>query len=337
MTLPRAMATSLKTLALAAGALVLAALAPAAASAQSITVTINSIDGEAVNTLGEYRLGLQDCLDDVELEFELMGVPSDKSTIDVYEGNNCNDPSRDSDDTDTCDYLTSFETQESTELIVTLNASVLGCMEGTSQQPTLWFLAVDSSESGEEVGQRYGTFEIEVDASAPNAPTDVEGGTGENQIPVEWETSDSDLDSFIIYIDSSPTDGDAGIGCGSSVLVEGQPPPSGGVTTKTINEANATSANLRPSDLDGTRAAVAVVAVDDAGNESPLSNISCVEIVPTTSFWEDYQSDPNAVDGGCPCAAVGPVHVENGWPILLALCALGLRRRRARAATEDVR
>jgi hypothetical protein len=105
------------------------------------------------------------------------------------------------------------------------------------------------------------------------------------------------------------------------------------IVRKKVGEPTATGVKLKPGDIgggDGSSAAIAVVAIDQAGNESLVSEIACVKVVPTEGFWDRYQSDPNAVDPGCPCTAMGPAQLESAWPIALslALCGLSARRRR---------
>lgn len=136
---------------------------------------------------------------------------------------------------------------------------------------------------------------------------------------------------------TTPTGGGSSAGgdCGSADLTPGgltDGLPSR-IIRKNVGEPTATGIDLKPGDFgleDGQSAAIAVIAVDLAGNESPISEIACVKVVPTTSFWDQYQQDPDAVDKGCPCAAVGPAQLESAWPIalVLGLTALSARRRR---------
>ena len=102
------------------------------------------------------------------------------------------------------------------------------------------------------------------------------------------------------------------------------------VKRKEINEATATGLDLSPGDIDGELAAVAVVAVDEAGNASELSELVCARIVPTQSFWDEYQESGDGVEGGCPCTALGPAQIGSAWPIALALGLIARSARRRR-------
>jgi hypothetical protein len=199
--------------------------------------------------------------------------------------------------------------------------------------------------SMEEVGTGFGTFDLETDADAPDAPTEVTGGSGENRIPVDWDTDSSDIDRFIVYIDNEPTEAPGGAAgtsadvdgggavttgdCGSALLIAGTDADSlpSSVRQKQVNEPTASGVELTPDDIDGTSAAVAVVAIDEAGNSSPLSNVGCVKVVPTEGFWDRYEANGGQGQAGCPCSALGPAQLQSAWPVALSL--LLLRRRRS--------
>jgi hypothetical protein len=102
------------------------------------------------------------------------------------------------------------------------------------------------------------------------------------------------------------------------------------IKRKAVNEGTATGIDLGPGDIDGEFATIAVIAVDEAGNESPLSQLACVKVVPTESFWDRYQEDGDAVDAGCPCTAIGPAQLQSAWPVGLSLSLIALSARRRR-------
>ena len=250
-------------------------------------------------------------------------------------------------------------------------------------KPKIWFLAVDTPDSAEDVGNQYGVVQnVGLDTRAPAAPTNVTGGEGQHQIPVTWDSSETNLKGFKVYIDPNPgmagsvntgasgsgapgeedgggtvftpvttdggtsTTGDGGVvqgatnaNCPSSFLVSGASPsdlPSS-IHEKTINKPTATEIDLSPTDIDTSSAtikdaAIAVVAVDLAENESPLSVVACVHVAPTTAFWDRYKMEGGEAKGGCPCSAMGPAQIESAWPVGLAVLMLGLsshRRRRS--------
>ena len=328
-----------------------------------IVVNLLTIGGEDVNTLAEIKLGIEDCSSNAELVFELDGAPANKESIDIYTGENCNRTDRINDDVNRCTHLTVQATNEQTrDLRITLMARELVggnmdddaldgatdvCATGIDSMPTIWFLAVDTPMSAEDVGNNYGTYEaLGIDLRAPRAPSSVVGGSGENQIPIEWDTEDTDIESFIVFIDNDPTEDGGGAGsggetdggtgntgeCGSLVLqsnMSADDLPSG-IRRKEVNEPTATGVQLVPNDIDGMMAAVAVVAVDEAGNQSPLSNTGCVKVVPTEGFWDRYEANGGKAQGGCPCSALGPAQLQTAWPVALALLLLRRSARRRR-------
>ena len=340
-------------------------------TAGGLTVRALSVGDEEVK-LGTIPVGIEACNDNANIEFEIDGVPSDRESIDVYLGEGCNSTSRNDDTTNRCTYVGNFKAGLSKGLSLVLMAEQLmgeDCETEKEDTPKLWFLAVKTQAGSEDVGTNYGMLStLRLDTRRPNAPTNVEGGTGEKQIPVEWDTSDSDLEGFVVLIDPQPSTGGGGAagsagssGAAGSGDEDGgmdaapSPAPSGGgnassgecgsdvltpggsadglpsrIRRKSVNEATATGLDLGPGDIDGDSAAIAVIAVDEAGNESTLSSLACVKVVPTESFWDRYQQDEAAVDGGCPCAALGPAQLESAWPVGLSLSLIALSTRRRR-------
>jgi hypothetical protein len=122
--------------------------------------------------------------------------------------------------------------------------------------------------------------------------------------------------------------------CPSSVLFGGGDPtelPSS-VRKKTLDEPNATGTNLSPTQIGSRHAAVAVVAVDLAGNESVISNVECVNVVETTGFWDRYTTNGGEAESGCPCSAMGAAQARDAWPVALAVIALAWSARRRRSS-----
>ena len=319
-----------------------------------ILVNPISIGGEDVNTLDEIlRLGIDDCRSNATVLFDLDNVPGDKRSIALYVGDGCNGTDRNNQDLNRCTYITSQTTNRQTrDLQFEIGAEQLfqgaeACADGMEVERTFWFLAVDDPQGSEAVGNGYGTREIELDARRPDQPTRVRGGSGEREIEIDWETDEANLEGFIIYIDpgtggggaagSGAPSGDGGIpsmvDCGSGRLVPGAdaPDPDDFDRVVVLNEATATGDTLSPQQIGGTRAAVAVAAVDLAGNRSLLSDLACVSVMPTESFWDRYEEMGGRGQAGCPCSALGPVHAHSAWPVALALVLVrrSVRRRRS--------
>lgn len=228
----------------------------------------------------------------------------------------------------------------------------------SNSKPVLWFLAVDNPGGTNAVtANEYGSLELNVDTDPPDAPTRVTGGRGENEIPVSWSVGDSKVDSFEVYVDSGngmspmrdgsvepepePVDeddggtnepaptGESNDMCGSGALREGASAENVvSLLRKSEGSATATSTTLSRNAIEGEVAAVAVVALDEAGNRSPLSAVECVYVVPTTGFKDLYEQENGEIPQGCPCAAAGPAQVEGALPIALAVGFIAYRRRR---------
>jgi hypothetical protein len=317
----------------------------------SIAVNPISIGGEDINTLEEIvRLGIADCQANAILLLDLDGIP-DKNSIDVYIGDGCNSTNRTRTDLNKCTLIDTDVTRDQTrDLQFELEASKLfvnGCDDGMEAERTIWFISVGASGSAEDVGNDYGTMRIELDGRAPDPPTDVEGGSGERQIEVNWDTDEADLEGFVIYIDPGSGGGSAGSGapgdddggtpsdvdCGSGLLRPGgeAPDPDDFERAIELNEATATGETLSPNQIGGTRAAIAVAAVDLAGNRSELSELACVSVMATESFWDRYEANGGTGQAGCPCSALGPVHAHSAWPVALALLFIRRSARRRRS------
>jgi hypothetical protein len=290
----------------------------------------------------------------------------DRETFDIYVGPNCNTAeARDGDAESDCTLVKSESIDGRTQDVrIQIGAGdiIRSAPNGpedcgaTSSKPDLWFLAVDNSGTSEAVvADDYGKLQLNVDTDPPNAPTRIRGGRGENQIPVNWSTGSEEVDSFEIYVDSgegtgepasdasAPQDPDAGQSdggvssgsgatnseCGTGALREGASADSvSGYFAKSEGSPTATTTELSGSSIEGTVAAVAVVALDEAGNKSTLSEVACVYVVPTTGLKDLYEMNNGEYPQGCPCSATGPAQLDAAWPIGLALAALAYRRRR---------
>ncbi|MFI5308492.1 MAG: hypothetical protein ACHQ53_14130, partial [Polyangiales bacterium] len=211
--------------------------------------------------------------------------------------------------------------------------------EGESVIPVSW-------KSGETHLKGFVVF---IDTSGIAAPPLDGGLTADGSIAMLDAAVDSGASDA--GADAATTDGgssrvsltDAGGGtvivgdntgaCGPTLLTAGENAnqvPSG-VFQKQVNEPTATGADIVPADLQHAQTAtIAVAAIDLAGNQGPLSNLACVKIVNTTGFLDSYRAHGGTAQSGCPCSAMGPVQVENAWPVVLATSVLVLSGRRRR-------
>jgi MYXO-CTERM domain-containing protein len=164
-------------------------------------------------------------------------------------------------------------------------------------------------------------------------------------------TGGSTLDAAIVEADSGAVSKDGGIDGGvTGTVIPDQP----GCTSQLLHggaiidldhlpagvgrsdlKGKASSTTLSADQLGGkigTVAAIAVVAIDVAGNPSLLSNTACAEIVKTLGFWDVYKANGGNAEQGCACSAPGGRSTTTAaWPVMIAMLALGIRARRKRS------
>jgi MYXO-CTERM domain-containing protein len=291
----------------------------------------------------------------LELTFRIdgLGVVTNPEFLEVWVGENCERTERKDADKDPCTPVADEELDSTLTSIPGFKVPVdeLCAVDG---KRTLHFLGVDSTNSS-GAAKYAGTFAITIDKSAPNPPTDVNGGSGETQIPVSWDAPSGEVDHYLLVWDDAVSDGpSAGTGGsdddgGTAAL---QPGPSACRSTRLLGgddlgsdvdefpsglDGKRVDGNVEKTTLDGTDfrskvAAVGVIAVDLAGNASVVSELACIRVVPTTGFWDKYQTSAGAVDEGCACSLPGSGASASGaWPVLLALGTLLMRARRRRS------
>ena len=209
----------------------------------------------------------------------------------------------------------------------------------SNQAATLavYFLQVDTNGL---LGGQF-TYKVTFKLNAPNPPTGVVAGTGENIVPVAWTataTSDQTIDGYQLYCDPAPGEQglvEAGIvpdpnvlpvSCTeSSILKPGYRPADKykcGKASKTSTRANATGL------VNNVAYNVAVAATDTFRNVGVISTADCGVPQPVTGFFEAYRNAGGEGGGGF-CS-----FSRHGRPVfLLTVLGLGLglvlRRRRA--------
>jgi hypothetical protein len=205
---------------------------------------------------------------------------------------------------------------------------------------SLFFLLVDGSDDlPSEDG--WAEYPLTFDMEAPEAPTNVSAGVGENALVISWdEPEDSDgVSGYRFYCDPPPG-GDVGEGgatgtagasgtpsgeCGSSVLTLGAEPPAGyecGSTSDTATNGEATGLD------NGQSYAVAVATFDEYYNVGVLSEVACGIPAPVTGFFEAYRAAGGEAGGGF-CAMHAGKSRTAAALFSLVLLGLVIRKRRA--------
>ncbi|HKP59534.1 MAG TPA: MYXO-CTERM sorting domain-containing protein [Polyangiales bacterium] len=330
---------------------------PPTNSTGQIPVQIFKLDGKAYADLQlNVPISKAQCDADVEIIWRLTMLnllPAGSKYLQLWQGNNCNQAAqRDNESTGTD--CTKIETPDdwtfngiTPTYMDDFTMTVKGICDRGDGVLNLYFLPAVNTTDNSEV-QIFGAYKITIDKEPPIAPTNVEAGTGQSEIPIKWSTSgNSDVANNMLIWDTNVGEGgaDGGStdteGCGSQVLKPGEDVDLAalammdGIHLKPI-DGNVTSTTLAGSEIGGKRAAIGVVARDLADNPSTLSNLDCLEVVPTSGFWDEYKESGGEVEPGCGCSAPG-TRSASGEGIgafalgLLGLCVLRRARKGARS------
>jgi hypothetical protein len=285
-------------------------LLPGAAIAQgSVTVRAQPFGGRAspVQLTGAtgQPLSRAECLMDVAVPLELTNVPFRTGTtqvLSVWRGASsamCQTATQRRPTGTGAPPCVEVHNEPATGMTMTtmLSAQTLfgsaACTAGTNTEQTFWFLIMASAgdTTTDVAATHYGTIAITLDPVPPGAPRIHGNAAGDTRIEIAWSnpSGTEELYGANVYVDA--------MGCDTSgrpvstTLVAGQSPPSGIAPRQTVMGQTVTAAALSGAELGldyGGYAAVAVTLVDRARNESPLSNVVCVQRVRISGFWDAY-------------------------------------------------
>ncbi len=208
----------------------------------------------------------------------------------------------------------------------------LDCPSHGTVTEKLWFLATEfeAPDAAERYSQEY---DLTIDVDPPAAPTHTTLRLVGESLSPSWSYKD-DSKHFVGVWDPAPTvpPGGAPTACTSDKLLAGASidplAPPVGLREFAFQLPSQTSADsMRTTDALGisfdtlalstaSRGALAVMAVDDAGNFSPLSNVAC------------FAKPAPAVGTGCNVARGAPASGHCGWVFTLGVAAWRVRRRR---------
>lgn len=215
----------------------------------------------------------------------------------------------------------------------------------------IYFLQLPS-EGSNATATSYGVLNLKVDTTVPPTPTNVNGSSGQTVIPLTWTANTYDTLNYWVLADATDDEVDAGTGenvldginmdCPSANLRAGKDFDVTAIP-KGIIYAHEEGPGKHSHDFNGqqfgTKKAVAavVMAEDQAGNLSPMSDVKCLYVKETTGFWKRYQDDASdPVSQGCACSAPGAPGAHRNalvaLPVLLVLGWAGVRSRTRRRA-----
>lgn len=258
------------------------------------SLSLNSRFGTTVGA-NEHIVNIEDCglYEGGEIEVTIttnLGTAAYSTTVALAEpGKTCStnsglDPP--TDDGSGCylinynDKLTSTFTTDPIPLDILTKPEGGTCLDGTEDTATLYFLAqVDATQDTTYLSK----LEFFIDLARPEPPVLTDVRVGDQLLKVTWtdDANDGDDTTYNVYW----TIGDE--------MTEEQAESAHRATGLT-----AKSYDIETNVENGLEYAVAVRAVDDADNESLLSDVLSEIPVPSTDFWEAYQQSGGTDTGG---------------------------------------
>lgn len=244
------------------------------------------------STMQGQPLSIQECEDNVDITVSFAGLTTSASVAAIWtatsssagcDGATQRQPTTAIQCTQIAGYSQSLTTPAS-DITVPVRTlfrldSAADCTTATDLSQYVWFLPLPSASDTGTASVGYVVARIDLDRVPPSAPTIPTGNyAGNNNITIDV-TSTSDVNEFRAYFD--PTACESGV-----------PPTTFNQTTlaSDINTGSSVTFSATEAGIAafGGYAAVAVVAVDHAGNESEVSNAVCVQRVEIEGFWEAY-------------------------------------------------
>lgn len=306
------------------------------ARAQAIGVNILAFEGRSAGefdlmdlaTVAAHPIGAVEC--GATISFRFTNVDIMRAQLQFFQGANCNDVSVRTDTTNTsCQELPvppdaiDMRAQQDVDIVA---GDLVPCETGGSGVQTIWVLALNNpTDTVTGAGQSV-SFPVAFDFVPPSAPSGLSVAPGENAARLTWSATTDQVSGYDVFVD--PT-GCTDTGEVVSPGLTGEPPDESLIVSSPSGAASSASAPYPDSVGTGQYMAVAVRAVDRAGNESPLSEVVCVQRIEVVSWW-DTECGTGAheyCNGGCAAAPAGGGRAA--WLALpaAALALLALRRR----------
>lgn len=328
-------------------------------SSDLVVEGITGRDGNALTDLVNNPIGTDECLlgEDFTITLEFRNIPTDKTVLDFWrgpQGTDCSQPTnRDmtSGGTPACRHLTiSADTTTGGASIRTISTSLANLFDRVATTNTaddgnavcdadgtedgkfsIYILALNSSGTNEAAGKAW-WINATLDTTPPSAPTGTSGGKGDTEIPVSWTNSAEQISEQRVYLLRGGCSGGAYVGgsavdAGADAGDDGGTGVGSGAGTGGWEKARDVSLSATRTTLNGAsqglaygeEAAVAVTAVDLAGNESDRSTPACIQRVKTDGFCSVHESQ----GGKCESCAVAPGRGELPHAVLLLLGIAG--------------
>lgn len=307
------------------------------ASAQTVKVsdTADILDTSATGDpdgTANVTFGIQDCLDlfeedpDISVSWTFTSKPATGNDYQIklqHGAESCSFTEIDA-AADVClrDDATAFSTSGTptatynwSELVNDAGLTSATCYEGGLSSPWTIALVYESSTSllGEATFSKSQAI-LELDATRPEAPTSLRTVGGETAIEVKWTASSAAV-SYEIWADTSPI--------ASRVTLPEEPPS--GLKTTTVEGGDTTSGSISGLRT-GVTYYIVVMAVDEAGNLSEVSEEVTGATAPTSDFFETYKSAGGAEEGGCSASTPAASWMAMAWfAIVMGMIRRGRR------------
>ena len=310
----------------------LAWLAAVPAAAQEITTSVTALTGRtvvdltALSTVSRSPLTRAECTSGAQISFEFTNIDEMRSQLHFYYGSMCDDSTVRNDLTDmSCtdlelEYSIGMRTQVDQTIPV---SSLIDCTSTSSGTRTIWVLALDEPTSDVSMAGQQDSFPLAFDFAGPRAPANFTARDGETSATLTWDGSSDEITSYEIYL---VVDGCDASGAVTTTLLSDPDNPDASALVDTA-EGSVTTATVTLSGTTGSQHAVAIRAIDQAGNAGPLSTVLCVEQIDVQTFWEAYCLEhPDCESAGCSATPVGAGRA--GGLLFLPVIAMLLWRRR---------
>lgn len=286
----------------------------APASAQMV-VTVDSlgtrmtVDIADLETVMAAPINQSECDINATLTLVFTGVDTTRTSLHLFHGSMCDDPTvRNSMDNTSCvDYVLSYDTGAGMVTADIPVQTLVDCTPGTSGVRTVWALALSSPSDATDVSQ-YISFPIAYDFSGPAPPSGLVATGGEVTASLSWDAAGDQVSRYEVYVIPG--------GCTDGVVTGTitDPPDSSTYVGDITAPSTSGSVDFPDTIALGGEAAIAIVAVDSAGNYSTLSDVACVGRYEVVSWCEST----GCAGGGC-SASASPASPTPGAPWLALL------------------
>ena len=239
-----------------------------------------------------------DCNEDIsfELTIDISDEDTDGREIYIFSGSNCDD----SDDDDDCDDDVLKLNAEDMTVDIPISWIFDGESCSDNDSTSIWVGLLENAGEKDDNATWASSISFDLDGSAPEAPTSVFAEPGDEKLLVSFSYDDDDSfeGALLLYAvaEQQAEAGDAGVAdddvdggvsddC-TGALVEGAD-VTGDLSYVEVSGESVAEGYIRHL-TNGVTYQVAVSAIDENGNLSPISEVICETPGETIGFLEEY-------------------------------------------------